>query len=102
MPEITRLEPDSGPAGQAYPIRLSIHGRRFAASGNTVQFGPVVLADLPSTDGGTRIVASVPKVRPARGEVPPFELLPGRYDVTVRTPAGSSNAVTFTLTRPSQ
>ena len=98
-PVITRLEPSSGPIGQAYPIRLSVWGSGFNATGNVVDFGPVTVDDLPSDDGGTRITLSVPKVVPGTGEVPPFVLQPGEYSVTVTTADGTSSPVTFTLFR---
>ena len=97
-PVITRLEPDSGPAGVAYPVRVTIVGRGFAPDANTVSFGPVVLTRLPSTDGGTRIVFFAPKEAPSGGEVPPAPLLPGPYQVTVRTAEGTSRPATFRLT----
>lgn len=77
VPTITRLDPVSGPAGRAYPIRLTIYGSGFAATGNVVDFGPVSIRDLPSTDDGTQITLFVPKVVPSRGEAPPFVLTPG-------------------------
>ncbi len=96
-PVISRLVPDHGPAGDAYPIRVVIEGRRFAPAANTVRFGPVTLSDLPSEGNGTRIVLFVPKVMPARGEVPPRPLLPDAYEVTVTTPEGTSAPARFTL-----
>ena len=96
-PVITRLDPASGPAGVAYPIRVTIEGRAFAPASNTVRFGPVELPGLPSTDGGTRIVFFAPKETPSRSEVPPAPLLPGPYDVTVTTVDGTSRPAVFTL-----
>lgn len=96
-PVITRLEPPRGPIGQSYPIRLSVWGSGFKATGNVVGFGPVTVDDLPSDDGGRRITLSVPKVIPGTGEVPPFVLQPGEYSVTVTTVDGTSAPVTFTL-----
>jgi len=98
-PVITRLEPSRGPIGQSYPIRLSVWGSGFKATGNVVEFGPVTVEDLPSNDGGRRITLSVPKVLPGTGEVPPFVLPPGEYSVTVTTTDGTSAPVTFTLFR---
>lgn len=99
-PVITRLDPVSGPAGVAYPIRLTIEGRGFADTANVVTFAGIVLRGLPSTDGGTRIVFYVPKSSPSSGEAPPTVLEPGVYDVIVTTHAGASPPVHFTLTRP--
>ncbi|MDH3497250.1 MAG: IPT/TIG domain-containing protein [Gemmatimonadota bacterium] len=97
-PVITRLEPARGPAGVAYPLRLTIEGTGFAPESNTVHVGPVVLPDVPSADGGTRIVVFVPKEIPSTGEVPPAPLLPGRYEVSVTTAHGTSAPAIFTLT----
>ncbi len=98
-PVITRLEPPRGPIGQSYPIRLTVFGSGFEATGNVVEFGPVTVEDLPSNDGGRRITLSVPKVIPGTGEVPRFVLPPGEYSVTVTTADGTSAPVTFTLFR---
>lgn len=99
-PVITRLEPSSGWAGTAYPIRVTIHGSGFMETGNVVVFGPVRIPDRASTDGGTRVVFSIPKERPSTGEVPPMVLPAGEYAVTLTTESGKSAPVTFTLTRP--
>lgn len=98
-PVIVRVNPATGPAGVAYPIRITIEGRHFADSTNTVRFGPVTLLRIPSTEDGKRIVFFAPKESPSTGEVPPSPLLPGAYPITVSTVAGESNAVTFVLTR---
>ena len=98
-PAITRLEPASGPAGEAYPIQMTVHGTGFAATDNVVSFGPVSTAGLPSTGGGTAITMLVPKMAESTGEVPPMELFPGEYAVTVTTSAGTSEPVTFVLVR---
>lgn len=98
-PVIERITPTSGPAGTAYPIRLTIEGRHFADSANVVQFGPVTVEQVASSTAGTRIEFYAPKERSSGGEAPPMVLDPGRYDVTVTTAAGRSNAISFTLTR---
>lgn len=67
-----------------------------------VDFGPVTIPAVASSEGGTRITISVPKVIPSTGEVPPFVLLPGEYSVTVTTSVGTSNSAIFTLTRPQE
>lgn len=98
IPVITRLDPASGPAGVAYPLRITIEGRFFDPESNTVRFGPVELSGVPSSDGGTRIVFFAPKKTPSPGEVPSAPLLPGPYDVTVTTAQGTSRPAVFTLT----
>jgi hypothetical protein len=92
------IVPASGPTGEAYPLQATIRGTGFLPAGNAVEFGPVKIPDLPSA-GGARITFSVPKLVPSRGEVPPMVLPEGDYRVTVTTSAGTSNALTFRLTR---
>lgn len=98
QPVIDRITPTSGPAGAAYPIRVTIEGRHFADSANTVTFGPVSVERAPSSDHGTRIMLFLPKERPSGGEAPPYVLPAGTYSISVMTRAGKSNAVVFTLT----
>ena len=99
-PTIDRLEPATGWAGQAYPITVTIYGSHFTASGNTVTFGPVEIADRPSSNGGTQIAFSVPKVLRSRSEAPPMVLRPAEYEVRVTNANGTSEPAVFTLTRP--
>ena len=99
-PELIQIVPAAGPAGEAYPLQAMLLGRGFMAAGNTVVFGPITIPDMPST-AGTRITFAVPKLMPSRGEGPPAVLSAGEYVVTVTTTAGTSNAMTFTLTRDS-
>ncbi len=99
-PSIDRLEPASGWAGQAYPLTVTIYGSRFTESDNTVTFGSLEIADRPSSNGGTQIVFSVPKVVPSSGEVPPMVLRPSEYEVHVTNANGTSEPAVFTLTRP--
>jgi IPT/TIG domain-containing protein len=96
-PVIERVVPASGQAGTAYPLRVTIEGRHFADSGNTVTFATIAVSGLPATDGGTRIVVFLPKEKPSSGEVPPAVLQAGIYKITVKTSAGESNAVDFEL-----
>ena len=99
-PVIERVVPDRGPAGSDYPIRVTIEGRRFADSGNTVTFAAVATPDLPGTHDCTRIEMFLPKEGSTAGEVSPPPLLPGDYELTVTTPRGTSPPVRFTLTDP--
>ena len=98
VPVIAKVTPDSGPTGPAYPIEITIEGTGFTDSSNVVTFGPVTIKDVPSRESRTRIVMYVPKEMPSTSEVPPAPLLPGPYDVRVKTSAGISNAITFRLT----
>ena len=98
-PIIDRIEPTSGPAGEDYPIDLTIYGSGFTEADNVVHFGSVTISNRPSTNDGTQITLVVPKVRPGTGEVAPFVLLPGEYPVTVTTRHGTSEPLVFRLTR---
>ncbi len=98
-PRIERIEPTSGPAGEDYPIDLTIYGGGFADTNNVVHFGSLTIANRPSTNGGTQIIVAVPKITESSGEVPPFVLQPGEYPITVTTARGTSEPVMFRLTR---
>ena len=98
-PVIESLTPSEGPAGTAYPIQITLVGTGFAPEGNLVTFGDIPIENLASTQGGTHLTFSAPKERPSTGEVPPFVLVPGEYEVTVTTPSGTSAPVTFEFTR---
>ncbi len=97
-PRIERIDPTSGPAGEDYPIDLTIYGVGFTTD-NIVHFGSVALPNRPSTNGGTQITVAVPKIMESRGEVPPLVLQPGEYPITVTTARGTSEPVMFRLTR---
>src|SRR5690242_10897235 len=79
-PVITRISPDSGFAGTAYPIEITIEGRGFADT-NVVLFGPVTVKGVPARDSRTHIVLLAPKEQPSASEVPPSPLQPGEYQV---------------------
>lgn len=96
-PIIESVSPSSGAAG-GQPASATLKGRNFAASGNTVQFGPVSVENLSSKDGETLRFA-IPTSRPATGEVPPMIFPAGTYEIRVKTAAGTSNSVTFELGR---
>lgn len=98
-PVITRLEPTSGPAGEDYPIDLTIYGSGFTEADNVVHFGSVAISNRPSTNAGTQIKVAVPKIIESSGEVPPFVLQPGEYPITVTTARGTSEPAMFRLTR---
>ncbi len=98
-PIIDRIDPTSGPAGEDYPIDVTIYGSGFAEIDNVVHFGSVAVPNRPSTNAGTQITLAVPKIMESSGEVPPFVLQPGEYPITVTTARGTSEPVMFRLTR---
>jgi len=96
-PHLIDIVPAWGPAGEAYPLRITIRGTSFMPTGNIIKFGPVKIPDVPSSEAG-RITIFIPKSLPSKSEVPPLDLPPGEYPVTVTNTGGTSNALTFTLT----
>lgn len=97
-PVLVRVNPTSGPAGAAYPIEILIRGRGFAREANTVTLGPATVAGVPSPDG-VSLTVNLPKLARRGAEALPMVLLPGEYELTVTTSAGTSNALQFTLTQ---
>ena len=97
-PTLIRMSPDSGMAGAAYPLEITLGGTGFATQDNIIGFGPVKIRGVSSSDGKTvRFMA--PKEVPSTGEAPPMQLPDNDYSVTVTTPVGTSNALTFKMTR---
>jgi hypothetical protein len=96
-PQLETLAPSEGSADPGTVIEATLTGCAFAPTGNTVRFGDVTMRNLSSTNGGTRITITIPKETPSTGEVPPMQIGPGRYAVTVTTPRGTSNVLQFTL-----
>lgn len=96
-PLIESVEPASGPAGEAYPLEITLRGGPFPATGAVVRFGPVRVGEVPSADGRSLSFA-VPKAAPSAGEVPPRVLPPGRYEITVEVDGVRSAPALFVLT----
>lgn len=67
-----------------------------------IQESAVIHGDItkPWREVPVPTITSVPKVVPSRGEAPPFVLPPGEYRVTVATPNGRSDPLTFRLINP--
>lgn len=96
VPRIVSVAPDSVAVLRGPLAEVVIRGQGFEAGdtpGNVVQIGPVVLRGVRGNDTGTEIRIVVPAEYPSGGEAPPLRMQPGRYDVTVRTRAGVSNAM---------
>ena len=97
---ISSLSPASGPAG----TQVTITGKGFSSSDNTVQFSRNTISNLNSGDGNTLtfIVPSFwaypcpPNAPLCPGPISPN--LPGQYPVYVTNSNGTSNNLTFTVT----
>lgn len=114
-PTVASLSPSSGPVGTAVVIR----GTGFSTNGNTIAFAtmvledprgmpnePSVIPDRPSADGSAVTFDVLSVWRPACSYAPqgpcPFARIPtapGTYNVSVTNAAGTSNVVTFSVTR---
>jgi len=97
-PQLLRLTPAEGDVTRGAPVEVVVEGRGFAAA-NTVRFGELEFRQVPRLSS-TRLRFQVPAddaARPGRGGAPPGPLASGRYDVTVTTPRGTSNALPFQL-----
>ena len=98
MSDVPRIDSISPPSGHIEPegvLDLVIYGRGFASEGNRVLFDAATVDGLTSENGGTVIRFMAPTMIPEHGKVQARRISPGKYDVKVRTPTGSSNAVTF-------
>lgn len=95
-PQLVRLTPAEGDLSRGAPVDVVVEGRGFAAT-NTVRFGALEFRQVPRVSP-TQLRFQVPlddAARPGRGEAPPGPLASGRYDVTVTTARGTSNALPF-------
>jgi hypothetical protein len=96
-PVLAAIEPSLGPAGAAYPVRVTLRGTGFLEAGNVVRFGPVTIPGLPSPDG-SQITFDIPKVAPSRGEVPPIDLSAGDYELLAPASVVTDTELIFKLT----
>lgn len=96
-PRIARLIPAFAQVDSEEPPVVEIVGQAFAAEGNIVTFGPVVLRNITSANGGTLIRVIVPREASVSEEAPPMRIAAGTYRVSVRTARGQSNFVDFEI-----
>jgi hypothetical protein len=100
-PSIRSLVPNSGPVG----TRITITGKSFGPTGNTVHFGNGGKRDVPSTNAGTTIIYTIPSaVGPSDlnpGIKAPLQIVsPGAYPIAVGNMQGQiSNTAQFTVTQ---
>lgn len=76
---------------------LVLFGRGFGATGITVLFGGASIDSVGSEAHGSVIRFVAPTIIPARGDVPAHRIQPGTVNIRVRTPSGTSNAVTLLI-----
>ena len=96
-PKIEKIAPDSVNTGQGQIVEVTLTGSGFDASENTVAVGPVTLERIVSRNAGRTLRFSVPLTMRSSGGAPPMPLRGGRFQVTVTTARGVSNAVTLAI-----
>ena len=97
QPVVDSIRPRSAEVEHERVTDLTVYGRNFAATGNTIDFGGVQIGDLSSERGGTVIRFAAPTHLPVRGSAEMRRVRPGRVDVRVKHDGGTSNAVVFTV-----
>ncbi len=98
VPVIESLTPATADVTRGAIIDVTIRGRGFDSL-NTVQFGRVLLRQVPRTSA-TSLRFTVPRDDeqiPDRGAAPVTPLASGTYPVSVTTRQGTSNTLAFTL-----
>jgi hypothetical protein len=101
-PYIETVRPDSVMLAAGAVVEVVVRGRGFAPGipgRNTIQFGDATITNVPASDDGKEIHVVIPDRVALHGEAAPLPLEPGRYDLRVRTSAGTSNAVTMRVDR---
>jgi hypothetical protein len=96
-PHIDSISPSSGKIDPESVVEVALYGKGFAADGNTVQFDAATVDRSISENGGTVLKFIVPTMIPAHGKAQPHRVEAGTFMVKVLTPAGTSNAVRFTV-----
>jgi hypothetical protein len=101
-PYIETVRPDSVMLAAGAVVEVVVRGRGFAPGTpgrNTIQFGDATITNVPASHDGKEIHVVIPDRVALRGEAAPLPLEAGRYDLRVRTSAGTSNAVTMRVDR---
>ena len=101
-PHIDAVRPDSVFVAEGAVVEVVVHGRGFAPGTpgrNTIEFGNTNITNVPASEDGTRIRLVIPDRVPSGGEAAPLPLEAGRYEIRVRTSAGTSNAVAVRVDR---
>jgi len=99
-PSIRALVPNSGPVG----TRITITGKSFSPTGNTIHFGNGGTRDVASTNAGTTIIYTIPSAIGLSDFNPriksPLQMVsPGAYPIVLSNMQGQiSNAAEFTVT----
>lgn len=96
-PRLTRVLPDSVRLINGNVIEIELYGANLDATSNTVIIGAAVLTQVRSSASGTRITIAIPDAVPSGGEAPPTPWMSGRYPLSIRTAAGTSDTLTLVI-----
>lgn len=96
-PHVDSISPSGGKIDPESVFDVALYGKGFATNGNAVVFDAATVEGLSSENGGTVLRFAIPTMIPAHENVQLHRTAPGKFSVKVRTPAGTSNAVTFTV-----
>jgi hypothetical protein len=100
VPTVLEVSPTPIVVREGQPTAITIRGTGFDAVSNTVIVGPVTIAAVPATRGGTVLALSLPDRVPSGGGAAPMLWEPGRYPLAVATARGTSAPVTVTIEEP--
>jgi hypothetical protein len=95
-PHIDSISPSSGKVDPESVVEVALYGWGFA-DGNVVLFDAATVERPVAENGGTILRFIVPTMIPAYAKVQTHRVDAGRFSVKVRSAAGTSNAVTFTV-----
>ena len=96
-PRIEKISPDSVNTSQGQVVEVTLTGSGFDATETPVAVGPVTMTRLASVDDGRTLRFTVPLTMSTGGGAPPMPLRGSRFQVTVTTPRGVSNAVALAI-----
>lgn len=102
-PSVSKISPLSSPIG----TKITITGKNFLVSDNTVKFGHGFIGNLSSGNNGTtinfsvpdRINSCMPKVFLCAGES--FPVVSGKYEIQVINANGKSEVILFEVKKKS-
>jgi hypothetical protein len=97
LPRIDSVSPKQAVIDVEGVTDLVLYGRGFDTGANTVLFDGAPIGGLLSEAGGTIIRFNAPAKIPAGNGLPARRMGAGNFEVRVRTRAGTSNGVTFTV-----
>ncbi len=97
---VVEVSPEPIVVREGQPNDITIRGTGFDASSNTITVGPITVATVVSSKGGTVIALSLPERVPSGGGAAPMLWSAGRYALTVSNARGTSAPVLVTIQEP--